>query len=139
MATPIHLAHRPIMSVDDYAPHDGIYKSRTDAESLSVGNAQYDGGEIAAKVFRRVNGRWSRQSEELPLHRVFDLGTVVLKSILQSAGVPAPSTALDVTLRAPARRAEIRDYYVKNRAELQPKLRELKCVLDYFMNEEPKL
>ncbi len=127
------------MSVDDYAPHDGIYKNHTDVQSLSVGRAQFDDDEISAKVFRRVNGRWSRQSEELPLHRVFDLGTVVLKSILQSAGASAPSTTLDVTLRDPMREGEIHTYYVKNRAELLPKLRELKTVLDYFMNEEPKL
>lgn len=101
------------MSVDDHAPHDGILKKNTDAESLSVGSAQYDDGRIAAKVLRRVNGRWSPQSEELPLHRVFDLGTVVLKSILQSAGVPAPFTTLDVTLRAPAQQDEIRAYCVK--------------------------
>lgn len=139
MATPTHLDHKPILSVDDYAPHDGIYKNATDAESLSVGSAQYDDNEIAAKVFRRVNGRWSRLSEELPLHRVIDLGTVVLKAILESAGVRTPSTTLNLTLQDPTRLKDIHAYYVNNRADLLPKLRELKTLLDYFMIEEPKL
>lgn len=141
MAAPTHLAHKPIVSVDDYASQDGIFKDKTDAVCLSVGRAQYDWDEISAKVFRQVNRRWSRVSEELPLHRVFDLGTVVLKSILMSAHVPAPATKLEVGVANPERLGTICDYYKNpiNRSELLPKLRELKMMLDYFLMEEPKL
>lgn len=70
-----------------------------------------------------MNGRWSRVSEELPLHRVFDLGTVVLKSILMSAGVPTPATKLEVGVANPERLGAVCDYYEKpiNRSELLPK------------------
>ena len=81
MSTPIHLAHKPITSVDDYAKHDGIYANDTDVESLSIGIAQYDSSEISAKVFRYTGTKWSRQSEELPLHRVIDLNTTLLKFV----------------------------------------------------------
>lgn len=53
MATPTHLVHKPIVSVDDYASQDAIYMDKTDAECLSVGRVQYDWNEISAKVFRR--------------------------------------------------------------------------------------
>lgn len=64
MATPTHLAHKPITSIDDYSKYDGIYANNTDVESISIGKAQYDGNEISAKVFRYTGNRWSRQSEE---------------------------------------------------------------------------
>lgn len=139
MATPTHLAHRPITSVDDYSSHDGVHKAATDAESLSVGIAQYDGNHISAKVFRRSGAKWSRQSEELPLHRVFDLGTTVLKSILLSADVASPITDLEVEVITPEKLKSIVDYYRQHRNDILPKLRDLKVVLDYFMQEEPKL
>ena len=139
MSTPTHLAHKPITSVDDYAHHDGIYADNTDVQSLSIGQAQYDGNEISAKVFRHVNGKWSRQSEELPLHRVFDLNITVLKSILISANIPVPETTLNVGVINSDRLKDIISYYKANRSILLPKLQELQILLNYFMNEEPKL
>ena len=39
-------------------------------------------GYISAKVWRHTGEKWSRQSEELPLHRVLDLAILVCRSIL---------------------------------------------------------
>ena len=139
MPTPTHLTHKPITPVDDYSQHDGKYANKTDVQSLTIGKAQYDGNEISAKVFRQVNGKWSRQSEELPLHRIFDLGTTTLKSILMSADVPQPLTALNVSAIQPNELHSILSYYKANRNILLPKLQELQILLNYFMNEEPKL
>lgn len=139
MSTPTHLAHKPITSIDDYSQHDGIYAGNTDAESLSVGIAQYDGNEISAKVFRYSGSKWSRLSEELPLHRVFDLNTTILKSILLSANVASPNTTLSVDVIAPKDLKLIVDYYKLNRKYMLPKLQELQIVLNYFMQEEPNL
>lgn len=139
MSTPTHLAHKPITSVDDYSQHDGIYANNTDVQSLTVGEAQYDGDEISAKVFRQVNGKWSRQSEELPLHRIFDLGTTILKSILISANVPQPATTLKVSVIDPNELHRILAYYKANREVLLLKLQELQILLNYFIREEPKL
>jgi hypothetical protein len=33
--------------------------------------------ELSAKVWRNTGEKWSRQSEELPLHRVIDLATLI--------------------------------------------------------------
>lgn len=139
MATPTHLAHKPIASVDDYELYDGIYARYTDVKSLSIGKAQYDGGEISVKVWRHTGTKWSRQSEELPLHRIIDLNTTILKSMLISAGIPEPTTQLNIKVIAPADLNLIMEYYKNNREHLLPKLRELKVILDYFMQEEPKL
>lgn len=131
MKSPTNLGHKPIVSIDHY--NDG-----TDAQALSVGKAQYDNNEISAKVFRYVNHRWSRQSEELPLGRLIELNNTVLKSILVSAGLPVPMTDLDVTVVAPKDLGRILSYYKVNREDLLPRLRNLKILLDYFMSEEPK-
>lgn len=139
MSIPTHLAHKPITAVDNYSQHDGMYVNITDVQSLSIGEAQYNHNEISAKVFRYVNGKWSRQSEELPLHRVFDLCTTALKSILTSADIPQPITTLDIKVIHPQKLQHIHSYYKENRSILLPKLQELQILLNYFMNEEPKL
>jgi hypothetical protein len=139
MATPTHLAHRPITSVDDYNKHDGIYANNTDVESISIGKAQYDGNEISAKVFRHTGNKWSRQSEELPLHRVIDLNTAILKSILISANIPTPLTKLNVDVVNSNELQLIVDYYKNHRDILLPKLQELQTILNYFIQDEPKL
>jgi hypothetical protein len=36
--------------------------------------------EISAKVWRHTGGKWSRQSEELPLHRALDLALLICKA-----------------------------------------------------------
>lgn len=72
---PLHLKHLPIYMVP-YEPFDGPYDP-TDAKYLSVGHGQWRGpgefAEYSAKVWRFVEGKWSRMSEELPVHRVADL------------------------------------------------------------------
>ncbi|MCJ7733924.1 MAG: DUF6530 family protein [Anaerolineales bacterium] len=38
--------------------------------------------EIVAKVWRHTGEKWSRQSEEMPLHRVLDLAILIIKTRL---------------------------------------------------------
>jgi hypothetical protein len=83
MKTPKKLKHKPIVSVNDYHKIDGKYKNNTDAKALSLGKAQYDNNEISLKIWRNVNSKWSRQSEELPLHRNLDL-TILLLDVLNN-------------------------------------------------------
>jgi hypothetical protein len=37
--------------------------------------------DVSAKVWRHTGGKWSRQSEELPLHRVLDLAILECRAI----------------------------------------------------------
>lgn len=66
------LEHQPLRAVPYFA-HDGKWANKTDAQYLSLGRAQWAKADLSVKVFRYVETRWSRQSEELPVHRAVDL------------------------------------------------------------------
>jgi hypothetical protein len=81
---PVTLKHKPVIVVDDYEHVDGRRAYDSDAKGLSLGLAQWnDRGnvEISAKVWRHTGEKWSRQSEELPLHRVLDLALIICRSM----------------------------------------------------------
>lgn len=80
MRIPSHLKHKPVLEVVNYDEIDGPYAGDTDAMGLSIGMAQWNSPgwtEFSAKVWRHTGEKWSRQSEELPLHRVIDLATLI--------------------------------------------------------------
>ena len=77
------LKHRPVVLLD-YAGHDGLYpENRTDCRYVSLGWAQYDPRQLSVKILRHTGDRWSRQSEELPLHRCIDATALVAETIAQ--------------------------------------------------------
>lgn len=83
MNIPTNLKHKPVIVSENYENVDGRYAYKSDAKGLSLGLAQWnDRGkvDISAKVWRHTGGKWSRQSEELPLHRVLDLAILVCSS-----------------------------------------------------------
>lgn len=85
MKIPTTLKHKPVIISENYENVDGRYAYDTDAKGLSLGLAQWnDRGkvEISAKVWRYTGEKWSRQSEELPLHRVLDLAMLICKTKL---------------------------------------------------------
>ncbi len=85
MKIPIHLKHKPVIQIDNYENIDGKYAYHTDAKGLTLGLAQWnDRGkiDISAKVWRYSGEKWSRQSEELPIHRVLDLAILICQSNL---------------------------------------------------------
>jgi hypothetical protein len=83
MKIPTELRHKPVIVSDDYDLIDGRNANNTDAKGLSLGLAQWnDRGnlDISAKVWRHTGEKWSRQSEEMPLHRVLDLAILICKT-----------------------------------------------------------
>ncbi|HBG10684.1 MAG: DUF6530 family protein [Limnochordia bacterium] len=85
MKIPTDLKHKPVIVAEDYSNIDGRSAYDSDAQGLSLGLAQWnDRGrvDISAKVWRHTGERWSRQSEELPLHRVLDLAILVCRAKL---------------------------------------------------------
>lgn len=83
MDIPTHLKHKPVFVAEDYDRLDGQYTQTTDAKGLSLGLAQWNEKgrvDISAKVWRHTGEKWSRQSEELPLHRVLDLALLICKT-----------------------------------------------------------
>ncbi len=84
MKIPTTLKHKPVIVSENYENVDGRYANQSDAKGLSLGLAQWnDRGkvDISAKVWRYTGEKWSRQSEELPLHRVLDLAILVTRSM----------------------------------------------------------
>lgn len=80
MEIPTNLKHNPVIVAQDYDKIDGRYANNSDAKGLSLGLAQWnDRGkvDISAKVWRHTGEKWSRQSEELPVHRVIDMAILI--------------------------------------------------------------
>lgn len=80
---PTSLKHKPVITVENYAEVDGRQAYESDAVGLSVGLAQWnERGRVdaSAKVWRYTGEKWSRQSEELPLHRVLDLAILIART-----------------------------------------------------------
>lgn len=86
MNAPNHLLHKPIIERPDYATIDSIFyrvgQLDTDAQAISIGLSQYNPHkEITAKMWRNPRNKWSRQSEELPLHRVLDMAILIIENL----------------------------------------------------------
>lgn len=83
MKIPTNLKHKPVIVSENYENVDGRYAYKSEAKGLSLGLAQWnDRGkvDISAKVWRHTGDKWSRQSEELPLHRVLDLAILICRA-----------------------------------------------------------
>jgi len=83
MKIPTTLKHKPVIVTENYDNIDGRRAYESDTKGLSLGLAQWnDRGkvEISAKIWRYTGEKWSRQSEEMPLHRVIDLAILVCRA-----------------------------------------------------------
>lgn len=79
MKIPTNLKHKPVIEVPDYERIDSP-NGYEPAQGLSLGLAQWnDRGrvDVSAKIWRHTGEKWSRQSEEMPLHRVIDLAILI--------------------------------------------------------------
>lgn len=84
MEIPTHLSHKPIVKLENYHEVDGRFANCTDAQGLSVGLAQWNCGgnhDLSVKIWRHSGNRWSRQSEEIPPHRVIDLASLLCSAL----------------------------------------------------------
>ncbi|NLC53467.1 MAG: hypothetical protein GX770_05825 [Firmicutes bacterium] len=85
MKIPTTLKHKPVIVCENYENVDGRAAYRSEAKGLSLGLAQWNARgkvDVSAKVWRHTGEKWSRQSEELPLHRVLDLAIMISRTKL---------------------------------------------------------
>ena len=136
MNAPEHLNHKPIIAVNDYDKIDAIYANDTDVRALSIGQAQYDKEELSVKIWRHTGEKWSRQSEEMPLHRALDLSILSIAAILTDTKAKYPLTSLREEIVLEDRVDEIKDYYKHNEKMLRPRLEELRKILNTFFDKE---
>jgi hypothetical protein len=111
LGVPMGLSHKPILACD----YSAYTNANDDAKYLSIGHAQYDYDAASIKIFRHTGGQWSRQSEELPIHRVGDLALLLLTA-MKKAYQPNPDQSIlnEVVLKED----EIRNGQRKNTTEL---------------------
>jgi hypothetical protein len=133
MDSPKNLSHKPIISVNDYDKIDAQYRKSSDVKALSIGNAQYDKDEISLKVWRYTGKRWSRQSEELPLHRNIDLNILLLGALTTDITSGYPKTILREEIDRQDDVKSIKDYYKNHESFLKPRLEELRDKLNEFL------
>ena len=135
MKIPTHLKHKPIIAVNDYEKIDSIYANNSDVRALSIGEAQYDNNQISLKVWRHTGKKWSRQNEEIPIHRNIDLTILLIGSLLTDISSKYPTTSLREEIINENKVIDIQNYYKKNENYLKPRLEELKSVLDKFLSK----
>lgn len=82
---PQHLDHKPMFALP-YEAFDGPYAGDTDLQFISVGIAQYNPDEASIKTMRYTGTKWTRQAEELPLHRPIDMTLFLAKVVFDSDG-----------------------------------------------------
>jgi hypothetical protein len=77
---PYGLKHRAVFLLP-YEDFDGPYASESQCKFLSVGWAQYNPRVLSVKTLRHTGDRWSRQSEEIPVHRVIDMAILLAHAV----------------------------------------------------------
>lgn len=133
MESPKHLSHQPIISVNDYDKIDALYANHTDVKALSIGKAQYDESQISLKVWRHTDKKWSRQSEELPIHRNLDLSILFLAALSTGVSSHYPKSKLREKIDNPSEVQKVKDYYENNKQFLEQRLKELKRLLNEML------
>ena len=125
---PTWLTHKPIIACD-YSEKDCY----GDALFLSLGRAQYDNeNDLSVKVLRWTGDRWSRQSEELPISRVFDCSILLLSAIkaLQSEDGQIDNCYLHPQYVKEDESGFLKDILKKSKNQLVPSIKELKQLIN---------
>lgn len=147
---PTHLSHIPVIMLENYQAIDGVFAHNTDAQGLSVGVAQWNGAgytDFSAKIWRFAydennpkGGRWSRQSEEIPLHRTLDLASLVCASIYYAKNENGefPSDCdYDLSKSNDAHHQELlKQFLEKNDEYLQTSLKRLAKLVNQLVEQE---
>lgn len=78
---PCGLKHKPIIA----CKYSELFnEEEEDAKYISIGRAQYNDNCASVKILRHSGIRWSRQSEEVPIHRMAYMMQMFLTAILHT-------------------------------------------------------
>ena len=81
---PQHLKHTPVYAMPYQDFDGGNGRQGNDVRFVSVGLFQDDEETVSIKIMRHSRERWSRQAEELPVHRVIDMTLFLAKVLFDS-------------------------------------------------------
>ena len=138
MKAPTNLSHKPILTVEDYDFIDGKYVENTDAKALSIGLAQWDVADLSGKVWRHSGNKWSRQSEELPLHRILDLSILTIASFIEDPESDFALTNLGEKIINKENFHHLSDYLLANEKRIKPRVEEIKRISTLFLEKLKK-
>jgi hypothetical protein len=149
-ALPDNLKHKPMYALP-YEKFDGIYAGDTDTKYITVGISQWSPYEVSVKTMRYddKHQKWTRQAEEMPLHRAIDVTLFLTKVVFdqQNGRVDIPANtffrqASDISITSEARsNGEMASYYAflsEHSELLKERLRGLSDVLN-SLKEEGKI
>ncbi len=123
---PTHLSHKPIIACN----YSNIIDSE-DTKYLSIGRAQYDQQSASVKAFRHSGTRWSRQSEEVPIHRLGYMMQLLLSAIrLSQTDGPPLQTALREEIIYAEELGFLRAEFHASREELIKSIKAIKALID---------
>ena len=97
---------------------------------LSIGKSQWNTEDISAKVWRHTGEKWTRQSEELPIHRVLDLAILILSSYIREDENGRSKTTLNEVVINHEEISTLQKYLNDNKEYLEPRILELKNLLE---------
>jgi hypothetical protein len=137
---PQRLDHKPVYAMP-YEHFDGVSPANTDVRYISIGMAQYDQDDVSIKTMRHTGTKWTRQAEELPVHRIIDMTVFLAKALFdcQNGNVTIPAgTFLNQTAdlhisseqRTYGERASYIAFLQQNSSVLKGRLRALAKILD---------
>ena len=140
MSIPKNLKHKPIVAINDYEKVDAKYAKNTDAKYLSIGKAQWSKNYdvLSMKIWRHTGKKWSRQSEELPIHRTLDLVLLFVGALMHNPKSNFNAISLRETVVDETHLSAIADYYKKNEDYLRPRLEELSDKINQFLRKEDR-
>lgn len=125
---PLHLYHKPIIAANYQMINSADY---SDAKFLSIGRAQYNPENVSVKVFRKSdNGRWSRQSEEIPIQRLGFMMEMLLTAMLRCQDVDNTTSELQEEIIAPQDMDFLLDEIRKNRQPIFESLSRIKAYIE---------
>lgn len=132
MKIPKHLTHKPIIVVEDY--NDDYLEDYTDVKGLSLGFSTWDANDISVKIWRRPNNRWSRQSEELPIHRAIDLSILAISSALIKDGNSTVSiSSLSEKIVDKDNFDDVFEYFKTHKESITDRIKELNKLINLYL------
>lgn len=129
---PTWLQHKPVIACDYQELNKALGQpDYDDPRFLSVGHSQWNADDASVKIFRvGGSGRWSRQSEEVPVQRLPWMMAMLLAAIRRTQNPEEAASSLDEQVVAPQELDSLRDQLHAWAGPLKAGLEQVKDLLD---------
>lgn len=128
---PTWLQHKPVIACDYQELNKALGQpDYDDPRFLSVGHSQWDANDASVKIFRvGGSGRWSRQSEEVPVQRLPWMMAMLLAAIRRMQNPEEKASSFGEQVVAPQELDSLRDQLHAWASPLKAGLEQVKDLL----------